>query len=240
MSEYLLQLIGKWFSLLVVSTASFLQTNLYDEIVVDVKNNNISKSSEIVVEVVETENTETNDLLSDEQKDNKDEDKKEETNKVVVTEVPKKTVETVETPTIIEGKPVETTTVVDADYVGKLTAYGADCYLCSGEGYLACNTKNGGRHSLKYDGIYYNDDEYGSVRILAAATAKFPCGTIIEVNNGLESFISVVLDTGGDMITAWKNSGTVWMDLAFATQEDARNNMTTQTGVKYNVKRWGW
>lgn len=234
MSNYLLQLIGKWFSLLIVSSASFLQTDLYNEIVVNLKNNNTLKSSEIVAEVVEHETvtTSTNSLPVNtenvvvEGSDGLIYTDKEQNTEIVVSEP------------VTEEKEIGTGPV--ADYVGKLTGYGADCYGCSGDGYLACNTKNGGRHSLKYDGIYYNDEEYGSVRILAAATAKFPCGTIVEVNNGLEIFTTVVLDTGGDMITAWKQSGQVWMDLAFATQEDARNNMVTTTGVKYTVKRWGW
>ena len=75
---------------------------------------------------------------------------------------------------------------------------------------------------------------------MAAARDKFPCGTIIDVDTGLETITAVVLDTGGDMIKAWRNSGTVWMDLAFATESDARNNMSTRNGVKYTVKRWGW
>ena len=43
MSEYLLQLVGKWISLVVVSTASFFQVDLYNKNVVDIKNNNYLK-----------------------------------------------------------------------------------------------------------------------------------------------------------------------------------------------------
>lgn len=249
MSEYLLQLVGKWISLVVVSTASFFQVDLYNKIVVDVKNNNILKSSEIVYEIIEDETIETTEI-KEEIKENIEEEKKEEQPKeivkkeekqvVIVTETPKNNNEITETKQVVEETKEEAVVSSDDIYVGKLTAYGADCYGCGGEGNLACNTKNGGSHSLKYDGIYYADDEYGNVRILAAARDKFPCGTIIDVDTGLETITAVVLDTGGDMIKAWRNSGTVWMDLAFATESDARNNMSTRNGVKYTVKRWGW
>jgi len=244
MSEYLLQLVGKWISLVVVTTASFFQVDLYNKIVVDVKNNNILKSSEIVYETIEDELVEQT-VIKEEVNEEKieqpiEEVKKEDKQAVIVTETPKNNNQVVEAKPVVEEKKEEPTISSDDIYVGKLTAYGADCYGCGGEGNLACNTKNGGSHSLKYDGIYYADDEYGNVRILAAARDKFPCGTIIDVDTGLETITAVVLDTGGDMIKAWRNSGTVWMDLAFATESDARNNMSTRNGVKYTVKRWGW
>ena len=101
-----------------------------------------------------------------------------------------------------------------ADYVGKMTGYGADCIGCSGNGTLACKTKNGTYHSLTEDGMTYNDDEYGNVRIIAASLDKFPCGTIIKVDNpNLGTFNAIVLDTGGAMKSAWEN-GIVHMDLA--------------------------
>ena len=244
MSEYLLQLVGKWISLVVVLTASFFQVDLYNKIVVDVKNNNVLKSSEIVYEAIEDKLVEQT-VIKEEFNEEKieqpiEEVKKEDKQAVIVTETPKNNNQVVEAKPVVEEKKEEPTISSDDIYVGKLTAFGADCYGCGGEGNLACNTKNGGSHSLKYDGIYYADDEYGNVRILAAATAKFPCGTIIDIDTGLETITAVVLDTGGDMIKAWKNSGTVWMDLAFATESDASNSFSTRNGVKYTVKRWGW
>lgn len=69
--------------------------------------------------------------------------------------------------------------------VGRMSGYGPDCYGCSG--YLAYGMYVG-------DGtIYYNDSEYGLVRIVAG-DRKYPFGTIIKVNN---SFLAIVLDRGG-------------------------------------------
>ena len=127
-----------------------------------------------------------------------------------------------------------------ADYVGKMTGYGADCIGCSGNGTLACKTKNGTYHSLKKDGMTYNDDEYGNVRIIAASLDKFPCGTIIKVDNpNLGTFNAIVLDTGGAMKSAWEN-GIVHMDLAYVTETDPAIHLSTSSNVKYSVQRWGF
>lgn len=135
---------------------------------------------------------------------------------------------------------VEVGTGVVGDYVGKLTGYGPDCFGCSTVGNVSCKTESNQKHSLVNDGIYYYDDEYGSVRIVAAARKGFPCGTIIEINNGtLEPFLGVVLDQGGSLIEAW-NRGVVWVDLAFESQEAAREGKVTSNNAEFHVKRWGW
>lgn len=77
--------------------------------------------------------------------------------------------------------------VLDVIY-GKLSRYGPDCYGCSG--YLAYG---------KYVGngiIYYYDNYYGNVRILAG-DRSYPFGTIVRVSFGDESFLGIVLDRGG-------------------------------------------
>lgn len=125
-------------------------------------------------------------------------------------------------------------------FVGTITGYGPDCYGCSGEGYLACRVKDGSKHSLKYNDVYYEDEEYGKIQILAAATNKFPCGTIIEVNTQLNKFIGIVLDTGGTMRNAWNERSEVWMDLAFATEAEAGEKMPLSKNIVYNVLRYGW
>ncbi len=72
--------------------------------------------------------------------------------------------------------------------VGKLSRYGPDCYGCSG--YLAYGDYVG-------DGtVFYNDSQYGEVRILAA-DRKYPFGTIVRVSTDDESFLTIVLDRGG-------------------------------------------
>lgn len=125
-------------------------------------------------------------------------------------------------------------------YVGKMTAYGADCKGCSGSGGLSCRAKDGSRYTLTENGMYYEDDEYGSVRIVAASLDGFPCGTIVKVDNGkLQPFYAVVMDTGGSVTKAWKN-GIVWMDLAFVTEKDSNIYKANSSNVIYEIQRWGW
>lgn len=134
---------------------------------------------------------------------------------------------------------IEQGTGREGEYVGRITGYGPDCPGCSKAGTVACHTENRGTHSLIIDGIYYEDKEYGKVRILSAASA-FPCGTIIKVDDGkTEPFYGVVLDRGGSMNSAWKN-GTVWIDLAYASSSDAKVGGITGKNIKFSVQRWGF
>ena len=125
-------------------------------------------------------------------------------------------------------------------YNGKMTGYGADCNGCSGTGGLSCRAKNGSRHTLSENGMYYNDEEFGEVRIVAAALDAFPCGTIVKIDNCiLEPFYAVVMDTGYSVKNAW-NNGIVWMDLAFITENDEDLYAANSSNVTYNVQRLGW
>ena len=143
--------------------------------------------------------------------------------------------------TIIESPKnaeIEIGTGDEANYVGKMTGYGADCVGCTGT--LACKTKNGSYHNLIKDGTTYNDEEYGNVKIRAAALEKFPCGTIIKVENpNLGTFNAIVLDTGGAMKSAW-NNGIIHIDLAYLTETDPALHLSTSSNVKYSVQRWGF
>ena len=133
---------------------------------------------------------------------------------------------------------IEIGTGDEAEYVGKMTGYGADCVGCSGA--LSCRTHSGRTHNLYSDGEYYNDTQFGTVRILAAALDKFPCGTVIKVENeNLGTFNAIVLDTGGAMRKAWAN-GTVLMDLAFKSETDPAIHLATSSNTKYSVQRWGY
>ncbi|MDO4963094.1 MAG: hypothetical protein Q4E75_03240 [bacterium] len=125
------------------------------------------------------------------------------------------------------------------NYTGTLTGYGPDCPGCSLVGNVSCITKAGTRHSLKNDGIYYKDESYGDVRILAADNSLFPCGTVIKVSNKSGDFLGVVLDSGATMRKAWAN-GTVWIDLAFSTESDASKAGVTNKNTSFEVQRWGW
>lgn len=128
----------------------------------------------------------------------------------------------------------------DGIYPGKMVGYGPDCPGCSYHGYVYCKTENKEVFSLKYDGIYYTDDEYGKVRIVAAALSKFPCGTIIQVQEfGELPFTVIVLDTGSTVRNAWKR-GIVIMDLAYEANALAGSDGRTGNNITYEVQRWGW
>lgn len=126
------------------------------------------------------------------------------------------------------------------EYTGRLTGYGPDCPGCSTVGNVSCLTKEGTRHSLIKDGLYYSDSVYGSVRILAADNSAFPCGTIVKVNNGiLKEFYGIVLDSGYTMRNAW-SQGTVWMDVAYNSEAETIHAGVTSSNTKFSVQRWGW
>ncbi len=123
---------------------------------------------------------------------------------------------------------------------GSTTGYGADCVGCSGT--VSCSTINGSSHNLIRDGIYYNDSKYGDVRIIAADNSKFPCGTIMSIDNGIiDPFMAIVMDTGSAMRNAWKN-GNILIDIAFKYENsDGIHDATNKSGnVKFKVYRTGW
>ena len=123
---------------------------------------------------------------------------------------------------------------------GKLTGYGPDCPGCSAVGNVSCRTREGLNHSLSTDGLYYTDITYGSLRILAADHSKFPCGTVVKINNGvLNEFYGIVLDTGYAMRNAL-TQGIIWMDLAFSSQVEALTGGATSSNTSFSVQRWGW
>lgn len=92
--------------------------------------------------------------------------------------------------------------------VGTITGYGPDCAGCSGI------TASG--HNL-HESIYYNDLEFGTVRILAADKG-IPFYSIFRVSNipGMDPFLAIVLDTGGNV---GYGKGTLF-DLAHANEQN--------------------
>ena len=127
----------------------------------------------------------------------------------------------------------------EGNYTGTVTGYGPDCATCDGRGYVNCPLIDGTWHSLSINGIYYNDYQFGNIRILAADHREFPCGTIIEVDNKNinEPIIGIVLDTGSAMKKAY-NNGQIHIDLAFQTEVNLR--FPTNKETKFTVRRWGW
>ena len=234
MDIYLLQMIGNWLSVLFISFISCIGVNLHSNVVSVRENEAAVKSVTVLSEVVPYS-----------------------TDYVYKTDVIKKggaalikegsnglnyvyadgTVKNFVAP-VNEVREVYNGT--DSVYTGRLTGYGPDCDSCDGRGLTYCKTKAGKYFSLINDGEYYDDDEFGKVRIVAAPINEFPCGTIIYVDNGrLEPFYAVVLDTGFSMKSGY-SSGIIWLDLAFKTENDKRIYSATSYNTKYIVKRWGW
>ena len=233
MNTYLLGLISKWASIICLSvTGLFNSGSLFSEEKNIVENTNKTKNS--IIEVAEI-NYETETIYNNKLPKNTSITKKEGQKGLAYKDNNDKIIEVIKKP---EKAIIEVGTGEEGKYVGKMTGYGADCNGCSGN--LSCKTKSGASWNLTTNGINYNDDEFGSVRIIAAALSKFPCGTIIEVNNpNLGTFNTIVLDTGGSMINAYKN-GIIHMDLAFISETSSGIHQVTNSNVEYNVKRWGW
>lgn len=238
MNISLLQFVGKYIILTAVSFMSLFNVGNYSETEKSVNNLNTEKDYMIVNSVTDYKTVvEYNSKLPS----NISTVKTEGTVGLSYTEQNKE--ENVEEEKVVQevvNEVVEQGTGAYGIYTGKLVGYGPDCAGCSGEGYLACKTEDGSKFSLKYNGIYYTDDEYGEVRILAAAFAKFPCGTIIEITKpGKEPFKAVVMDTGGTVKNAW-NNGAVVMDLAYETNAAAGSDGLTGSNITFSVQRWGW
>jgi hypothetical protein len=233
MSIYLLQLVGKWVEMFFVAIIAITPGFKPIETTFSIDNKNKDMSLDVITEVVTFEtsyiyNKKLPSNIKNTLVEGKDgliyysiEKNEERIAREPVTEV------------------IEVGTGKYGEYKGRLTGYGPDCPGCSKVGNVACYTREKTNHSLINDGIYYNDVQYGQVRILAASRDAFPCGTIIIVDNGvLEPFYGVVLDTGHTMRKAWVTEGRVWMDLAFESQKSVENATSSQT--KFSVQRWGW
>lgn len=112
-------------------------------------------------------------------------------------------------------------------FVGQMTSYGPDCVGCNG--YVSCPP----RQNVK-NNIYYDDHEYGKIRIFAADKA-IPCGSIVKIINPnfySEDIIGIVLDRGSAI------KGNI-MDL-LVTGERANDAIGRQFNVNYQIIRWGW
>lgn len=112
-------------------------------------------------------------------------------------------------------------------YEGKMTAYGADCYGCSGI------TASG--YDIRNNNIYYEDKTFGTVRIVAADRAV-PFGTVVRVTGVKiykEPFLAIVLDRGSAI------KGKI-MDLAFGFQDEEEVKQVGRSSVIYEVLRYGW
>lgn len=125
---------------------------------------------------------------------------------------------------------------------GWTTGYGPDCKTCSGGGNVSCRV-NGKPFNLINDGVYYDDSEYGKVRVIAATKKVFPCGSIVYVDNKIqEPFYAIVLDRGSALEYSYNVNNTIHIDIAFKTQKDEEvwKATNTKNTAEFNVKRWGF
>ena len=115
------------------------------------------------------------------------------------------------------------------EFKGTLTGYGPDCPGCLGMVYCRPNP------NVQNGNIYYNDSEYGKLRILAADYA-IPCGSIIKIENfsfiqGNE-FYGIVLDRGSSIVG-------LTMDLLYPSEADTVI-IGRQYNINFTIERWGW
>lgn len=231
---YLLDFLGKILSFIIISINAFFNVDIYKENQVEIDNANKDRNINITnyVEKHATTYIYNNKMPSNESK--------------IITEGIDRITYTVmgnnEIKILQEGvtEVIEKGTGAYGIFTGKLTGYSAECKGCSKEGYVACLTQEKQKFSLIKDGLYYEDSEYGKVRVVAAASQKFPCGTIIEItktNN--EPYYTVVMDRGSAMNKAWSQGGVV-IDLSFDSNESAISSDLTGKNITFKVKRWGW
>ena len=113
-------------------------------------------------------------------------------------------------------------------FTGQMTAYKATCPGCTGR--VSCPP----RQDVRNNNIWYNDNVYGKIRIMAA-DPNIPCGTVVKITNVTftnEEIIGIVLDRGGAI------KGNI-MDFLVG-ENDNMDIVGRQRNVNYEVVRWGW
>lgn len=113
------------------------------------------------------------------------------------------------------------------EFAGDLTGYAGDCPLCSG--IVACAP----RTNVLESGIFFNDSQYGTVRMVATSS-KYPCGSIIRFSIpklGEEPIIAVVMDRG---------VGGNDVDLLVENEDFARKNVGRVRNQTFEILRLGW
>lgn len=150
-------------------------------------------------------------------------------------------------PYLTENEEVAVATEVTGDaidvFTGTVTAYGPDCVGCvsglTSTGYRVGEVIDGTVHSTT---ITYEDAEYGKLRILAAAPAKFKYGTVIRITGPRidGEIMGIVLDTGIAMRQAWTN-GEILIDLLFPSESNQEvYDFGRQRNVTFEVLRYGY
>ena len=110
---------------------------------------------------------------------------------------------------------------------GSITGYGPDCQGCGG--------KTGGppRQNVKNGNIYFQDQQYGKINIVAT-DSRIPCGSIVKITNSSlgKEVVAIALDRGGVI------KGTL-MDFLVETEKKAAKVIGRQK-VTFEIVRWGW
>ncbi len=111
-------------------------------------------------------------------------------------------------------------------FIGTMTGYGPDCAGCSG------TTGCAPRQNVTNGNIYFNDNDYGNVRIVAT-DREIPCGSIVRISNyQKEPIMAIALDRGGAI------KGNI-MDLLEASEQEAKK-VGRQRNIQFDIIRWGW
>lgn len=113
-------------------------------------------------------------------------------------------------------------------FIGTLTGYGPDC--------VGCNGKTGcfPYQNVLNENIYYEDDTYGKIRILAA-DKLIPCGSIVKISNYqfIEGdFYGIVLDRGSAI-------NGLTMDLLYNSENDTIK-IGRNYDINFQIERWGF
>ena len=115
------------------------------------------------------------------------------------------------------------------EFNGTLTGYGPDCPGCSG--IVACRPNP----NVQNNNIYFEDANYGKIRILAADYA-IPCGSIIKISKfkfvDNNEFYGIVLDRGSAIVG-------LTMDLLYPSEKDTLI-IGRQRNINFKILRWGW
>ena len=196
----------------------------------------ISKNSQLdtYLESVNLEKKEEKKIEIKVETKNQVETKKEEKKDTIVKAEPKAEIKTTVTEEKKEeSKPVEQPstqkeTVIEK-LVGGLAGYGPDCSGCSPYTATGMYIGNGN--------IYYQDKQYGKVRIVAG-DKSFPFGTIVKMSNtnyyDNSPIYAIVLDRGG--IGRGKK---FLFDLLFNSEKEA-SNIGSRQNVTFEILRLGY
>ena len=112
-------------------------------------------------------------------------------------------------------------------FEGSITGYGPDCKGCGGK--TGCPP----RQNVKNGNIYFNDQEYGKINIVAT-DSRIPCGSIIKITNSSlgDEVVTIALDRGGAI------KGNI-MDFLVESEQKSSQVIGRQK-VTFEIVRWGW